>query len=149
MAKSIALTQGFHALVDDEDYDFLVTVGDWHYAKGYAATWCREKRCPLMMHDFIARRKGISGLIDHKDRNPLNNTRDNLRVASKSQNGMNAKLSKASTSKIKGVSRDRTRWRAHIVVNGKQVHLGSFGTKEEAAIARKDAERHFFGEFAT
>jgi len=39
------------------------------------------------------------------------------------------------------------KWAAHIKVDGKYIHLGTFTTKESATRARKDAERaHGFHE---
>lgn len=52
------------------------------------------------------------------------------------------------TSGYKGVSRDRGRWRAYIRVNYKQIHLGNFRTKEEAARRYNEAALKYFGEFA-
>lgn len=147
--KIISLVPSGSTFVDDEDYDFLTSIGAWNSSKGYPAHWDKNKRYPIMMHDLIAARKGIHGLIDHRDRNPMNNTRNNLRPADKSQNGINAKLSGANTSGFKGVARSGKRWRAYITINKRQLSLGFFASREEAAQARKTAERRIFGEFST
>ncbi len=90
-------------------------------------------------------------MIDHKDRNKLNNRLDNLRIATRSQNGINSKLSVQNTSGSKGVTwgKDKNRWRAYIVVNHKLIHLGHYRFKEHATNARLKAERKYFGEFAS
>jgi hypothetical protein len=87
------------------------------------------------------------GIIDHCDRNPLNNHPDNLRDVGKMENARNTKIRCDNTSGRKGVSRCGDGWRAYITVRGKQRHLGCFATKEEAAIARSAAEETlgFFG----
>ena len=88
--------------------------------------------------------------IDHRDGDRTNNAFSNLREATKSQNQWNAKLSKTSTSGVKGVNFDRPtgKWRATVGIDDKKVHVGLFKTKEEAeeAVKLKRAELH--GEFA-
>ncbi len=98
----------------------------------------------LMHHGFLP----IN--VDHKDGNPLNNQIDNLRAATYQQNAMNMKTRSTNTSGRKGVyaPSGRRRWTAAIRENGKFVHLGSFGSFEEAAAAREEAEKRVYGEFA-
>ena len=73
-------------------------------------------------------------VVDHIDRNPLNNTRRNLRVVTQSQNIFNAKLPSTNTSGVKGVFWDAsaTRWRVKVTVNGVHSYHGSFRDVEEA-----------------
>ena len=90
-----------------------------------------------------------SQVIDHIDGNRHNNSWSNLREATGSQNLMNSKVPKNNTSGFRGVSRfvQNGKWRAHVVKDHKQRHLGYFDTFEEACeAARKGAETHF-GEF--
>ena len=55
------------------------------------------------------------------------------------------KLSKNSTTKVKGVSKYKNgKYRAYINLKRKQIHLGFFNTIEEAEEARKEAEKVFF-----
>src|SRR3546814_20735333 len=67
----------------------------------------------------------------------------NLRAVSIQQNRRNMRRPRRNTSGCLGVSRNpgSSTWRARIKVNGKEVHLGSFKTKSEAAAARKAADR--------
>lgn len=90
-------------------------------------------------------------LIDHADRDPLNNKISNLRFASKSQNAMNSKVRKDNSSGFKGVSlnRNKRKWRAYISINGQQQHLGTFVAQEDAINARKQAEKLLFNEFSS
>lgn len=86
-------------------------------------------------------------LIDHKDQNGLNNQRSNLRLATKSQNNTNKIKKENSTSKYIGVHLSSTKikgvtyqyWKAKIIIDGSRVHLGSFKTESEAAIAYNNA----------
>jgi hypothetical protein len=86
--------------------------------------------------------------IDH-----INGIRDdnriaNLRLATASQNNQNKTVSNKNTSGIKGVSLLNGKWRACIYVDRKQIHLGSFESKEAAAAAYEQHARTHFGEFA-
>lgn len=89
-------------------------------------------------------------LIDHKDGNKINNKWENLRLATKSQNGMNAKLRVDNTSGCKGVYRHKPsgKWHVRIHANNVAYSLGYFATYEEAVAARREAEIKYHGEFA-
>lgn len=87
---------------------------------------------------------------DHKDNDGLNNTRSNLRLATRTQNKQNRRMYKNNTSGYKGVCRDlqSSRWMAYIGVNGKIKHLGSFADIYDAALAYNKAALFYHGEFA-
>lgn len=86
-------------------------------------------------------------LIDHKDRNGLNNCLDNLRLCTSSQNNVNQRHRKGR--KYKGVTLMASgKWKAVTSYKGKQIRLGLFLTEIEAAKAYNDYARKTFGEFA-
>ena len=87
---------------------------------------------------------------DHKNRNPLDNRKLNLRPATAKQNARNRSLSTLNTSGFIGVyfDKDSKKWRAYIKINGKNKWLGRFIDKEDAIVARLKAEKEYFGEFA-
>lgn len=89
--------------------------------------------------------------VDHIDGNPLNNLIYNLRECNDSQNQMNKRKCKQTTSsKYKGVSffkRDK-KWKAEIYVNRKNLFLGLFVYEIDAAKAYNIAAIKYFGEFA-
>lgn len=88
-------------------------------------------------------------LVDHWDTDGTNNAWGNLRLASKAQNAINADLSISNKSGVLGVCETRFgTYRAFMRINGKSVHLGSFKTKEAAAVARKNAEKDVYGNFS-
>lgn len=64
-------------------------------------------------------------LIDHKDRNKLNNSIENLRPATPQQNSFNTAAKGCSFHKRKN------KWIAYIRINGKQIYLGYYDTEEE------------------
>jgi len=110
---------------------------------GYALVWVGRRT--LLAHRIIyaiMRGELPEGDIDHIDRNPMNNRIDNLRDVSHSENLHNYKQRKTNSSGFTGVSwyaRYR-KWRAHIMVDNKQIHLGYFDDINDAVKARKLAK---------
>lgn len=86
--------------------------------------------------------------IDHINGDRSDNRLSNLRLATRSQNNINAGPPKDNTSGFRGVSANRGRWGAYINVDGKRHWLGTFDTQEEAAAAYAEAALKHFGEFA-
>lgn len=85
---------------------------------------------------------GTDQFVDHKDNNPLNNHKSNLRICTKSTNAMNQP-------NVKGVNTQKDgRFYAHIKKNQKMINLGIYIDIEEAQWARWYAERIVFKEFA-
>jgi hypothetical protein len=108
-----------------------------------------KSRRQIGMHNQIM--SPPTGFIaDHKNGDGLNNTDENLRLASDTQNSANQKLRKDSQTGFKGVSIDKRSgiYRARIRVNKQEYHLGSFRSVENAARAYDIAAREHFGEFA-
>ena len=145
--RTIKLTQGKVALVDDCDYDVLLQY-NW-YAKRdkkafYAVRNIRKvdgKRKHEPMHRIVLARKlgreiAPGMMPDHEDGNGLNNQRYNLFEVTHRGNNENVHIAK--TSQHIGVCWDKARgkWLATIK-NGKYIYLGSFSTELKAALARE------------
>ena len=83
--------------------------------------------------------------IDHIDGNGLNNKWTNIRSVDQSVNGKNQKIHSSNTSGTGGITyrKDSNKWRARIMVDGKQIDLGTFKEKDEAISARLKAEIEF------
>jgi hypothetical protein len=154
--KTINLTQGQVALVDDEDYDFLMQ-WKWYATRGrrecfYAVrnrTKTNKGRGLIKMHREIMQTPNELE-VDHIDHNGLNNQRYNLRNCTKKENGKN--LSAWGSSIYLGVSFDRRKKvkqvRAQICVERKSISLGYYLTEEDAARAYDKGAKLYFGEFA-
>ena len=88
--------------------------------------------------------------IDHINGNKIDNRWVNLRLATRSQNNTNSGLRRDNTSGIKGVSwyPRYGKWEAKICIDGKPTRLGYFNTIEDAASARAEAAKKYYGKFA-
>lgn len=84
-------------------------------------------------------------IIDHIDGDPGNNRLSNLRNVTQQENMRNMAMLACNTSGHTGVAwmRHRSKWRAFISVDDRQIHLGSFRIKQDAIAARKAAEREY------
>lgn len=149
---------GHEILVDSEDCDLLagfiwrvITPSPKYPDKHYAVAW--RGRLSIYMHRLIAG-AGTGEDVDHANGNGLDNRKNNLRIATESQNLANAGKryvrGKPGTSKYKGVCWDKSRnaWAASITVNQRAKHLGRYSNEEEAARAYDRAALAAWGEFA-
>ena len=87
-------------------------------------------------------------IVDHINRNSLDNRLDNLRVCDQSVNIMNRELLKSNKSGHKGVfwcnNLVTPKWKSKIEIRYKTIHLGYFDTYEEAVIAREQTEKQYW-----
>jgi hypothetical protein len=150
--RRIPLTQNKFAIVDVEDYEKL-SVGRWHLFEGkknfYAVR--TEGRKNVFMHRRIMRSPS-NCIVDHINRNGLDNRKANLRIVSNMQNCWNSDRGiNKGTSKYKGVRMDKRsgRWYASIRHDGKKMYLGSFATEIDAARAYDNSAKMLRGQFAT
>lgn len=132
-------------IVSDEDFVFLQEYTWCLDGKGYP---CRNKSGGGMeyLHQIVLGAPPAKGLsIDHVDRNPLNNQRDNLRWASQTLQNINQKVRSDNSCGVRGVDfSKRNGWRARIQVHGTVKNLGWFKTFDQAVAARRKAEAIYF-----
>lgn len=157
--KIITLVGGRHAaLVDTEDYERLV-VHSWYefpYPDGKiragAFVWVDGKKKTIYMHrEVMGLTWGDSREVDHRDSvATLDNRKGNLRIADRSGQTMNRGRNKNNSSGFKNVCLDKRRglYRAYIVVDYKQKHLGYGSTPEEAFGLYLAVVSKHHGEFA-
>lgn len=91
----IPLTKGAYALIDTEDFDRVIQHGwvldDIFKTSGYVRAHAMINKKTVRLHRFVLGVTDPSIIIDHIDCDLLNNTKANLRVASKSENAFNRK----------------------------------------------------------
>lgn len=144
---TIGLTKGYRTLIDADLYGALSKY-KWHISgDGYAS---REyKRRIVGMHrDIMECPRGY--VVDHINMDKLDNRRENLRICTKSQNGMNRGLQTGCSSRFKGVCwhKNRHKWYSYICRDGKSLFLGSYDDEVSAAISYNNKAAELFGEFA-
>ena len=138
--------------VNNSDDVILCDIEDWEKLKYYR--WYKnmygyaesndENHKKIKMHKVIIGNVG-NMIIDHINRNKLDNRKCNLRVVTKKANGLNRDLRKENTSGYAGVSEVDTGWKATITENGKNINIGIFSTKKRAIKARREAEKRIYG----
>ncbi len=153
--KTIPLTHGKLAIVDDRDFE-MVSRHKWSAHKS-GKNWYASTNVPngsgrqrtVKMHQLI--KPAPPGLErDHRDGNGLNNRRKNLRVCRHANNCRNQSVSASSRSGVKGVDfhKNSGKWRARITVNWKVQHIGYFETRNAARDAYNTAAKKLHLSFA-
>lgn len=148
--KKISLTRGKFTIVDDGDYEWL-NQWKWLFTNRCAAraTYItgNGKQTWVHMHRLIMNcPEGME--VDHINRNPLDNRRKNLRIATHQQNSFNHP-----GFGIRGITKVTNRplkkpYCVRLMINGKNLYLGYYATiKEAREVWKKEARRHY-GQFA-
>lgn len=148
--KKIALSKGKFAVVDDDDYPWLVQ-NRWWYNGRYAVRcdYVGKRRINIWMHrEIMDTPKKL--FTDHINMDRLDNRKSNLRLCTKSQNMLNRPAQQNNTSGHKNIywDKNRDKWCVEIKVQGKKYHLGRFEQLESAIEKRDLAHRGIIGEFA-
>ena len=144
---TLVTSRGGKILIDETDLDKAMRYS-WSISKtGYAVANINGK--VTKMHRYLLGIDDEDVLTDHINGNGLDNRRSNLRICKQIQNGKNLRLKKNNTSGHAGVRiKPYGRFTARIMVNRKEIWLGSYATFEEAVAARRAGELKYYGEFA-
>lgn len=139
--KTIPLTQGLCAMVDDVDCEYLSKF-KWYALKNANAYYAvrnvyqpNDRQIKIHMHRVILECPD-NFQVDHIDGNGLNNQKNNIRIVTSRQNHQN--LHNIRSSKYPGVARNLNTtnpWSALIKINGKTKHLGVFPSETDAFCA--------------
>jgi hypothetical protein len=138
-------SDGAFALCDDSDHVWL---SQWRWRvsdEGYAQTSLGGAR--VFMHSMLLSVPG-GCVIDHRNRNRIDNRRENLRIASPRENAVNLCRREGAREEFVGVRQTPSgKWQARVGERGR--HIGLFDSAEEAARARDAVALEEYGEFAT
>ena len=148
----VIFRNGTECIFDSEDYEKLKEYR-WRLIRGRtnlyagAETYGSETK-RVLMHRLVMNCPEDM-VVDHINGDGLDNRKENLRVATRSQNSKNRKVNSNNTSGYKGVTFDQTSgsYRASIMCDYEIIHLGLFSTAEEAAQAYADASAKYHGEY--
>lgn len=127
------------AEIDIEDID-KVKDFKWHIKKSRNTNYVvyNNHGRSVFMHQVVLDYYGDKD-IDHIDNNGLNNRKNNLRIISHSLNLINQHNESNGVRKVPSGN-----YQAHIMVNGKDIYLGTFSTFAEAKQKRTDYEASLF-----
>ena len=134
---------GKFALVDDDLFE-VVKHRRWTVSvNGYVIS-----NRTYLHHLAVERRPGL--FIDHRNKNKLENRRENLRLCKKAEHGRNHRIFSTNQSGFHGVSRwGKSKWEARIWHNYRCYRLGVFDTAEEAASFRDQVALELHGDYAS
>lgn len=146
--RRIKLTHGAYAFIDDEDFNKL-SKNRWHLTVGgyvrSAQTGNNSKKI-LMHREIMGAKKGQ--FIDHINGNPLDNRKENLRFCTHAENRLNNKMPITNSTGFKGIYFQDNKWTVRIKVRHKQIYLGRYSSKLDAAKAYQLAAHNLLGAFA-
>jgi len=134
-------------LVDNDDYEKVKNYKWYKAVRGDIVMW--QSGHIIKLHRVILGLSKTDPRVDHKNRNPLDNRKENLRLCNARQNSANSLMSKTNTSGYKGVSwsKDHRKWVARIRDNGIYKCLGYFEHPLDAAKAYDKRAKEVYGEF--
>jgi hypothetical protein len=154
--RRIPLGEGLFTLVDPADFYWL---NNYHWSPRrnsnciYAVRFLNErgKKTKIVSLHRLLLNPASHLLVDHRNGDTLDNRRDNLRLATHSQNQFNkAKTTLKTSSRFIGVYLEKHSglWGAKISHHGKSIWLGRFKSEIDAAHAYDCAAREYHKEFA-
>lgn len=133
-----------YTMVDAADYAFLSQWGWCMSSTGYARR--SDGGRFVLLHRVVMGVDGLgrsTGEVDHRNRNPLDNRRSNLRLVRGAENRQNLNLNRSNRSGYRQVHWDseRNTWRVRVRVNGRKQSLGRFDSAEEAGRVAQEWRR--------
>ncbi len=163
MNNTIPLTKKQIALINDKNYTHLnkfswcaikYKSSNTYYAFRQGSINGNKIGTVLMHQEIIIVIMGLivpkGYIIDHIDRNGLNNYEENLRIVTRSINAFNSDLFSTNSSGIKGVkyNEKHNKWYARIMIDYLDIYLGGYNNKEQAEQIRIAAENYYMENFA-
>lgn len=142
--KIISLTHGTKYIkIDEEDFEiiknlkvYIIKIGNYFYA--------RKQPDKQGLHRFIVGEIPKGMVVDHINGDTLDNRKSNLEIVSIKENVRRRHKHSSKSGHIGIELGYRGKFYAHIKVDYKKIHLGTFLTLQEAINARHNAEKKYF-----
>lgn len=126
--------------ISGEFLECVIDISNFEIVSNYPFTWSAnkwkyvvavKKKSIIFLHKLII---PIEGMVDHVDRNPLNNQRSNLRAVTAKENAQNRSMRSDNTSGFRGVvwNKQFSKWMAYCGVDRKKICLGFYDDILEA-----------------
>ena len=122
------------------------------HGKGYKALRIRELGGSMLLHRviWIMHHGDAPEMLDHINNDKSDNRIENLRPATRVQNGYNRAGTSINTTGVKNVSwvKRNKKWGVNISVNGKRKWIGLFEDLELADLVAQEVRHKYHGQYA-
>ena len=132
IAKIYFFNSNKFAMIDVEDIDKIKNLCFYNREKNYPTAYLKGEK--VRLHNIILPNENKKLVIDHINRNPLDNRKCNLRIVTHAQNMRNTKLFKTNTTGYKHISfcKKSQLYRVAFEIDHKYHYVGSYRDLETA-----------------
>lgn len=138
--------------IDFEDIERCKDI-TWHYSNSRDIPYIcgKIKNKNIKLHRYLLDLYDNSLVVDHINRNTLDNRKCNLRIANYQENSFNRRVRSDNSTGFTGIDYNKRnkKWRAKIKYNNVNIHLGYFRDINDALVNRRIAEHILFGVYST
>ena len=134
IVQQIKTSKDEEIIIDEDEFNNLKQY-TWYISNGYVLGKINNKQ--IRLHRYIMKCDNIIKVVDHINKNPLDNRKSNLRICTRQQNNCNSTKRKNATSKYHGVyfNKRSKSWNTSCSIDGKFKHIGYFKNEIDAAKA--------------
>lgn len=135
----VSTISGDDFIISECDYEKVKKLQWQINSQGYPEATLNKRR--VKIHRYILdllEFKGYSEVVDHINRDPRDNRRENLRIVTQAENCNNSSIKSTNTSGYKNIffQKDINKWRVYKTYRGKRYEGGCFDNLYEAIVAR-------------
>jgi hypothetical protein len=138
-------TEQNYFLISKSKLEYVLRHSWYLDSNGYPMTYTARSKT---LHKNLLGKQESGYVIDHINRNKLDNRMENLRIITAKENSYNRTKNKNSNNTYKGVKKSGNKYIATISKDKVKREIGGFETEEEAAKAYDMMAEELFGEFA-
>lgn len=135
----ILLDEDIYTNIIKEGWTICIQNSNRKHPYAYLQKYSNKKMKRILLHRYILNPPS-NLLVDHINRNTLDNRLNNLRVVTPRGNTCNMQTNTSGTAGV-GFHKATKKWRAYYNIKDKHVSLGYYKTKEEAIEARRKFEK--------